>query len=250
MVKSKEEIEVQRLGAAIADLGGAACRAAIGPGVAEWEGADAGVHAMKGAIAKEMGDRAEILDTWCWIPSGPVNTDSGHGATTSRRLAAGDGLIVNCFPMIQGYYCALERTMFVGHVDDASLRYWEANIEVHKRGLELIRPGVRCSDVANELNELVLSQGMLNLRSFGYGHSFGLVSYYYGREAGLELREDCHTVIQPGMVVSMEPMVTVPVGRPGAGGYREHDILVVNDDGTVDNITKFPLGPEHNVIPA
>ena len=51
-------------------------------------------------------------------------------------------------------------------------------------------------------------------------------------------------------VVSMEPMVTVPYGRPGAGGYREHDILVVNDDGTVDNITKFPLGPEHNVIPA
>ena len=28
------------------------------------------------------------------------------------------------------------------------------------------------------------------------------------------------------------------------------DILVVNEDGTVDNITKFPLGPEHNVIPA
>ena len=28
-----------------------------------------------------------------------------------------------------------------------------------------------------------------------------------------------------------------------------HDILVVNDDGTVDNITKFPLGPEHNIIP-
>ena len=50
-------------------------------------------------------------------------------------------------------------------------------------------------------------------------------------------------------VVSMEPMVTVPYGRPGAGGYREHDILVVNEDGTVDNITKFPLGPAHNIIP-
>ena len=55
--------------------------------------------------------------------------------------------------------------------------------------------------------------------------------------------------MSPFQVVSMEPMVTVPYGRPGAGGYREHDILVVNEDGTVDNITKFPLGPEHNVIP-
>ena len=57
-------------------------------------------------------------------------------------------------------------------------------------------------------------------RSFGYGHSFGVLSHYYGREAGLELREDIDTVVRPGMVISMEPMVTIPEGRPGAGGYR------------------------------
>ena len=27
------------------------------------------------------------------------------------------------------------------------------------------------------------------------------------------------------MVVSMEPMIMIPDGKPGAGGYREHDIL-------------------------
>ena len=34
-----------------------------------------------------------------------------------------------------------------------------------------------------------------------------------------------------------------------SGGYREHDILVVGQDGEVENITKFPFGPDHNVIP-
>ena len=34
-----------------------------------------------------------------------------------------------------------------------------------------------------------------------------------------------------------------------SGGYREHDILVVGQDGGVENITKFPFGPDHNVIP-
>ena len=29
---------------------------------------------------------------------------------------------------------------------------------------------------------------------------------------------------------------------------REHDIIVVNQDGTTENITKFPFGPEYNVI--
>ena len=61
---------------------------------------------------------------------------------------------------------------------------------------------------------------LMFFRSFGYGHSFGVLSHYYGREAGLELREDIDTVVRPGMVISMEPMITVPEGSPGAGGYR------------------------------
>ena len=73
--------------------------------------------------------------------------------------------------------------------------------------------------------------------------------HYYGREAGLELREDIDTVLEPDMVVSIEPMIMLPEGEPGAGGYREHDILVVTEDGA-ENITGFPYGPEHNIVGA
>ncbi|MDP7564480.1 MAG: creatininase, partial [Arenicellales bacterium] len=68
-----------------------------------------------------------------------------------------------------------------------------------------------------------------------------------GREAGLELREDVETVLEPNVVISMEPMIMIPEGQPGAGGYREHDILIVTETGS-DNITRFPFGPEHNII--
>jgi len=108
---------------------------------------------------------------------------------------------------------------------------------------------VRCCDVALELNKIFAEHGLLQYRTFGYGHSFGVLSHYYGREAGLELREDIETVLQPGMVVSMEPMLMLPQGLPGAGGYREHDILVVTETGS-ENITGFPYGPSHNVIRA
>ena len=57
-----------------------------------------------------------------------------------------------------------------------------------------------------------------------------MLCHYYGRKGRLELREDIETVLEPGMVVSMEPMIMVPEGEPGAGGYREHDILVVEED--------------------
>ena len=71
--------------------------------------------------------------------------------------------------------------------------------------------------------------------------------HYYGREAGLELREDIETVLEPGMMVSMEPMIMIPEGKAGSGGYREHDILLVTENGA-ENLTGFPFGPEHNII--
>ena len=107
--------------------------------------------------------------------------------------------------------------------------------------------GPRTKDTVDKANELFAELGYLQYRTFGYGHSFGMLSHFYGREAGLELREDIDTVLEENMVVSMEPMIMIPEGNPGAGGYREHDILVIGKDGA-ENITKFPFGPEHNII--
>ena len=247
MIKSPEEIEVIKQGARIGDLGGEAIRAAIREGVMEYEVALAGTEAMVHEIAKTFPHR-EVRDTWVWFQSG-INTDGAHNWATTRRLRRGDILSLNCFPMTSGYYTALERTLFLGEPDQRSLEVWKVNVEVHEAGLELIKPGAVCKDIAAELNKIFAGHGLLPNRTFGYGHSFGVLSHYYGREAGLELREDIDTVLEPGMVVSMEPMLTVLEGQPGAGGYREHDICVVGESGSED-ITKFPFGPEHNIIPA
>jgi len=151
--------------------------------------------------------------------------------------------------MISAYYTALERTLFLGEPDQASLTLWKANVEAHELGLSLIKPGISCAQICDELNRFFADKGLLDYRSFGYGHSFGVLSHYYGREAGLELREDIDTVLTAGMVVSMEPMLWVPDGQAGAGGYREHDILVIGAEET-QNITGFGYGPEHNIVSA
>ncbi|TXR41418.1 M24 family metallopeptidase [Ectopseudomonas mendocina] len=247
MVKSAEEIELIKIGAAVADIGGGACVEAIAEGVPEYEVALAATTAMTREIARRV-PHGELRDTWTWFQSG-LNTDGAHNPVTTRRVQRGDILSLNCFPMIAGYYTALERTLFFGEPSERHLKLWEINCQVHKRGLELIRPGVRCCDIAAELNEIYREHDLLQYRTFGYGHSFGVLSHYYGREAGLELREDIETVLEPGMVVSMEPMIMLPEGQAGAGGYREHDILVVQAHGA-DNITGFPFGPQHNILGA
>ncbi|MFY9239357.1 MAG: aminopeptidase P family protein [Roseovarius sp.] len=245
MHKSPAELELIRKCCAVADVGGYAIKDAVKVGTREIDVAMAGRDAMEMEIARVFPD-AEYRDSWVWFQSG-INTDGAHNPVTARKLERGDILSLNTFPMISSYYVALERTMFVGEVDPASLRIWEANVAAHEYGMSLLKPGVSCAEVTHKINDFLEERQLLQYRTFGYGHSFGILSHYYGREAGLELREDIDTVLEPGMVISMEPMLTIADDQPGAGGYREHDVLIITEDGNED-ITHYPYGPEFNVV--
>ena len=245
MNKSDAELDLIRQGAAVADIGGYAIKDAVKSGARELDVAMAGRDAMELEIARRFPD-SEYRDTWVWFQSG-INTDGAHNPVTSRKLQLGDILSLNTFPMISGYYTALERTMFLGEADKVSLDIWEANIAAHEYGISLLKPNISCAEVTQKINKFFEDRGLLQYRTFGYGHSFGVLSHYYGREAGLELREDIDTILKPGMVISMEPMLTIPNSQAGAGGYREHDILIITENGN-ENITKYPYGPDFNVI--
>jgi len=182
-IKSDEEIALIRQGARICDIGGWACVDAIAAGVPEHEVAIAATNAM----IREIADRypyVELMDTWTWFQSG-INTDGAHNPVTNRRIEAGDILSLNCFPMIFGYYTALERTLFCEHASEEHLRLWRINCDVHRAGLDLVKPGARCDEIARELNQLYRDHDLLKYRTFGYGHSFGVLCHYYGREAGV-----------------------------------------------------------------
>jgi len=245
LLKSEEEVYLIRQGARIADIGARAVKNAIREGITEYELALIGTEAMVPEIAKVYPTK-ELRETWSLVQSG-INTDGAHNWPTTRQLQKGDILSVNLFPMMSGHYTAMERTMFLGQPDKRSLELWKLNVEAYELGLELIKPGAVAQEVAATINRFFEGHDLLKYAPIGYGHSFGVMSPYYGREAAMEFREDIETVLQPGMVVSMEPMLTIPNNLPGAGAYREHDILVISEDG-VENITGFEVGPDHNII--
>jgi len=116
IIKSKEEIEIIRSGANIADIGAEEIVKHIKVGASELEIAMTGRDKMELEIAKKYPE-AEYMDTWAWFQSG-INTDGAHNPKTSRKLVSGDILSLNTFPMISGYYTALERTLFLNKVDD------------------------------------------------------------------------------------------------------------------------------------
>jgi hypothetical protein len=145
-IKSAEEHKLIREGARICNVGGRAVMSAVKAGVPEHEIAIASTNAM----IREIGQNfpfVELMDTWTWFQSG-INTDGAHNPVTNRKVKAGDILSLNCFPMIVGYYTALERTLFGEYASDAHLDYWKKNCEVMRVGCDLIKPGKKCSEIS------------------------------------------------------------------------------------------------------
>ena len=161
MVKSPAEIALIREGARIADLGGAAIRDAIRPGVREIDVAMAGRDAMEAEIARAFPDERDPRQ----LGLVPVRPQHRRRPQPGDRppLEPGDILSLNTFPMISGYYTALERTLFLGEPDPASRALWEANVVAHELGLSLLKPGARCSEVTAAINAFFAERDLLQV---------------------------------------------------------------------------------------
>lgn len=244
-VASAEEQAVLREAVRIAMAGADAAIDAIRDGAVEYEVAGAASRVMEAQAALAF-PFAELAQGWGRFVSG-VGTDGAAGRSTGAGIRRGEPLSLACFPVLHGYRAGVQRTLFLGEIDDARRIVWERNLAVHRRAMELIRPGARCSEIAAELNDMNRNFGLLRHRTFAYGRVCGITGLRSVRDGVPELREDCDADLQSGMVVSVEPMVMLPEGMPGAGGYREHDVLIVTDTGA-EVLTGFRRGPEENLL--
>ena len=244
-INSTEEHAVLRASARIAAQSATAALGLIAPGIAEFEVGIAAAAAMHRAIAATF-PKTGMMGCDVRFQSG-IHTDGAHNPVTDKRIEAGEVLSLTCVPMLFGYSSPFQRTLFCENADKASLCIWQKNLTVHRRALNLIRPGALCSDIARELSDLDRQCDLLKYRSGGYGQTIGLQSNSLGCDPEVAIREDCFAELRPGMVISVDPMLMVPEGTPGAGGYRETDVMIVTEAGA-DRITDFPLGPDHNII--
>jgi creatinase len=244
-IKSAEELDVLRASARFAAQ--AAAVGLIAPGVVELDIATAASSAMHRAIAATL-PSAGITGCKALFQSG-IHTDGAHNPETDKRIASGEVLSLTCDPMPFSYASTLRRTLFCGQVDEASPCIRQGNLKAHRRALNQIRHGALCSDIASALSDLDREDDVLKYRTGGYGQQIGLKSNSLGGDFEVEIREDCFAKLRSGMVISVDPMLMVPDGEPGAGGYRDTDVMIITEAGA-ERITDFPLGPDHNIIPA
>ncbi len=225
-VKSDEEVAHIRHGAEVATLGAEAFEAALREGVSEMEVARHTVAAMETDIARRFPD-IEHDGTFSWCQFGVEHTYVAHNPNTPRALRRDEIISLNCFPMIAGYYHLLERSIFVGAMPDEVRKPFEVCSAAHEAGIAAVKPGVRCNEIDEQVNPIFERAGYLDDRTFGTGHSFGIMGQWYGRDEIGELRPYNDTVLEPNMVISIEPMISVE----GIGGFRHADMLLVTETG-------------------
>ena len=237
IVKSKEEVDLIRRGAGIAVSGAAAFMDAIGDGVAEAEVARAAIIAMEEQMRIRFPDLEVQEDTFSWCQSGPVRTCVAHAPNTWNRIRRNQLLSLNVFPLVAGYYHLLERSVYFGDLPDEVRKPLETQIAAHHAGIGALRPGVRFNQVDEAVDPILEQAGYLSDRTFGTGHSFGIMSRWYGRDEIGEMRPYNDRKLETNMVVSIEPMISVP----GIGGFRHADMLLITDEGC-ELLTTFDNG--------
>ncbi len=139
-----------------------------------------------------------------WVPylAGGAGQD-GYGDVISPAsdtpLRAGDILMLDTGAVWDGYFCDFDRNFAVGHASDTAQTAHSQLIEATLAGLEVAKAGAEASDVWQVMADIV-----------GGGEVAGRLGHGLGMQLteGLSLTAWDHTVLQPGMVITLEPGIT------------------------------------------
>jgi Xaa-Pro aminopeptidase len=191
-VKSKEEIELVRESAVLADGACSAGRSAAREGALDYE-----VFAEMDYFLKRRGvieafnlAAADTLPAFPYLPVGNLLKD-------------GEAVLMEITPRYQGYYAQLTAGAVVGTPNPERENMVKVAKEALQKGVEVLRPGSRASDVDAAMRAVVEGTGYTMPQRAGHG-------------VGLEVDErpalvpSNQTVLQPGMTVVVHPSVVIP----------------------------------------
>lgn len=159
-----------------------------------------------------------------------ANSALPHAVNLNLVLRRGDVLVTGASAAVWGYHCELERTMFVGAPSAEQRRWFGLMKGAQDLALETIRPGKTCSDVDRAVRAYCAEQGVTEAWRHHVGHGLGMEIH---EAPFLDLGDD--RVLEPGMVLSVEPGLYVP----GLGGFRHSDTVVVTEQGN-ELTTRYP----------
>ncbi|RKS73985.1 methionyl aminopeptidase [Motilibacter peucedani] len=136
-----------------------------------------------------------------------VNEVICHGIPDSTVLRDGDIVNIDVTAFVDGVHGDTDATYLVGEVDEESRQLVERTREALERAVKAVRPGRQVNVIGRVIEAYAKRFGYGVVRDFtghGVGPAFhsGLVIPHYDDPAAT-------TVMEPGMVFTIEPMLTL-----------------------------------------
>jgi Xaa-Pro aminopeptidase len=220
--KDGDEIAVIREAAKLADAAYAHILHFARPGVTELD-----LAAELEAFMRKNGASGPSFDT---IVASGERSAMPHGVASTRKLQPGEFVTFDFGALYQGYCSDLTRTIVVGEPTDRHREIYGIVLEAQEYALANIRPGMTGREADALTRDIIARYGYGEFFGHGTGHGIGLEIHEAPR-----LSKQSETVLEPGMVVTVEPGIYIP----GFGGVRIEDDVVVTESG-IEVLTSSP----------
>ena len=244
-VKSGAEIELIRESSKWANLAHTLLQRYTKPGLTEVEVSQRASNEATLAMLDAIGPIYRAQNPFFEGASAGYRGQIGRNAAIPHSLTAniafrdGDVLVTGASAPVWGYLSELERTMIIGEPAAEQRVLFDHMVALQDIAFENIKPGAKCSDVDRAVRAYYEEHGLWDYWKHHVGHCIGL-RYHEG--PFLDIGDD--TVIQPGMVFTVEPGLYAA----GLGGFRHSDTVAVTDDG-IEFLTYYPRDLESLTLP-
>lgn len=141
---------------------------------------------------------------------------------SERALGKGDPIRFDIGCIHRYYRSDTSRMAVFGEPSEKLWRNYQAILRGQEKGLEMIKPGVRISDIFVEIVKMTRESGLPAFKRHHCGHGIGLEGYERP-----SVSPSSQGVLENGMVLCIEP----PYYELGWGGVQVEDTLVVRADG-------------------
>jgi Xaa-Pro aminopeptidase len=145
-----------------------------------------------------------------------------HGQPGAKKIAAGDLVTMDYGARVNGYCSDFTRTVVVGRATEEQRRIYEVTLKAQLAAEEAAGPGKTGKEVDAVAREIISQAGHKDHFGHGLGHGLGLEIH-----EGPRLSPKSDTVLEPGMITTVEPGIYVP----GFGGVRIEDVVVIREEG-------------------
>jgi Xaa-Pro aminopeptidase len=203
-VKSPQEmVYIERAGQ-IADVGLAAARDTIRPGVTELEVYGEMIRAM----AKVGGENPSITLP---VLSGP-KANCGHALAGRRTIGPGEQVNVDVCGVYNRYHCNAARSFYVGQPPREVVEFYEQAAGAMDLLEGLIRPNLRVGDLVKTLKAYYEDQEIWESASWvgGYELGIGFPPDWVGNFVYEMSHEDSNVQFEPGTAVNFESVFYAP----------------------------------------